>query len=101
MAKQPLRPGMNQPSLNLDQVRMILHIYWIDHYTRAAQGKQGTYGIRKKLARQFNTSVEIIKKIVSIKYNTPEKTRRRYPSISLHYIKRKARTTLKREGIIP
>lgn len=102
MAKRPLRPWMNQPSLDIKEVRTILRIYWTDQYIRKAQGLRGTAGIRKRLARQFNTSIEIIKKIVGIKHNQAGKNRRRrYPTIALQSIQRHAKHRLKREGIIP
>lgn len=97
-----LQPNMNRASLDLKQVRMILRIYWTDHYTRAAQGKQATHGIRKRLARQFNTNIEIVKKIVSIKPNHPGgKRRRRYPTIALQSMQKQIKARLKREGITP
>lgn len=47
---------------------MILWIYWTDRFQRRAAGKQsGTPGLRTRLARCFDTTEEIVKKITSIK----------------------------------
>lgn len=90
-------------SLSLDQVRMILRIYWTDQYTRQKLGfTNGTYGIKHRLANQFGTTVEIIKKVVGIKQNAVGSRRRaRYPSINLQTMKRNVKLRLTKIGILP
>lgn len=89
---------MVRSSLSLPQVRMILRIYWTDRYTRRAQGlKNATHGMQKRLAQQFRTSPDVIKKVVSIKHNQHGQPRReRYPTVNLRGIQVGVQTRLKK-----
>lgn len=87
-------------SLTLPQVRMILRIYWTDRYTRLARGKRTTPGLRVRLARQFDVSVEVIKKLISIKHNQHGQLRRaRFKTVSLPSIQRNVKRRLRQRGI--
>lgn len=101
MALHPKMRERAKGSLSLDQVRMILRIYWTDIYLREQKGLRGTYGLRDRLATRFNTTPEIIKKIVSIKHNSRGKRRARYPSISLQRIQVHVKHRLRKTGQIP
>lgn len=77
---------------------MILRIYWTDRYMRQAQGlKNATHGMQKRLARQFATTPAIIKKIVSIKHNSPGRRRKRYPTVKLQSIQTSIKNRLRQQ----
>lgn len=85
-------PGMVRTKLTLEQVRMILRIYWTDQYARRKQGLRTTPGLRVRLAEQFEVSVEVIKKVISIKHNQHGRRRRvRFKTIALKSIQRHVR----------
>lgn len=96
-----IAPGRTLSSLSLPQVRMILRIYWTDLYQRRALGfKQPTRGIRERLARQFDVSIEVIKKVVTIRHNQHGRPRRqRFKTISLKTIQRRVKSHLHQRGI--
>lgn len=79
---------------------MILRIYWTDRYQRQAIGKSTTLGLRQRLAKQFDVSVEVIKKIISIKHNQHgQRRRRRFRTISLKSIQRSVKQRLRQRGV--
>lgn len=94
-------PARTLSSLTLPQVRMILRIYWTDRYTRRARGKLGTtLGLRIRLAQQFDVSVEVVKKVISIKHNQYGWPRRnRFKTVSLLSIQRTVKRRLQQRGI--
>lgn len=96
-----IAPGRTLSSLTLDQVRMILRIYWTDRYQRRALGfKRCTHGTRERLAKQFDVSVEVIKKVVSIKENQHRRQRRqRFKTVALKTIKRHVQERLRQRDI--
>jgi len=93
---------MARSPLSLDQVRMILRIFWTDRYTRKAAGlSTTTRGLRGRLAKQFGVSEEVIKKITYIKKNqTGAKRRTRYKTIALGSLQRNVKARLRKRGII-
>lgn len=95
-----IAPGRTLSSLTTPQVRMILRIYWTDRYQRRALGfTRCTLGIRERLARQFDVSVEVIKKMIAIKHNQHGRQRRqRFKTISLRAIQRQVRKRLDQHG---
>ena len=101
MAKgRKIAPGRTESSLTLPQVRMILRIYWTDQYVRRKQGLRTTPGLRVRLAEQFGTSVEVIKKVISIKENQHRRHRRsRFKTIALKSIKRNVQRRLRQRDI--
>lgn len=67
---------------------MILRIYWTDKLQRQRAGYQtSTLGLRARIAKRFNTSEEIVKKIAGMKHRSSKKVRRRFPSIKLDTLK--------------
>lgn len=92
-----IAPGRTLSSLKLEQVRMILRIYWTDRYQRRVIGlNRCTPGIRERLAKQFDVSIEVIKKVVGVKHS---RRRLRFKTISLKTIKRNVQTRLRQRGI--
>jgi hypothetical protein len=68
MTKRALNPGMRRTTLTIDQVKMILRIYWIDKAKRKALGfTRSTYGLRGRLARQYRVTPNIIRNIAFLK----------------------------------
>lgn len=79
---------------------MILRIYWTDRYQRRALGfTRCTLGIRERLAKQFNVSVEVIKKVVGIKHQRGLIRRQRFNTIALHSIQSSVKKRLRERGI--
>lgn len=80
---------------------MILRIYWTDRYQRQAIGfNRCTPGIRERMAKQFDVSVEVIKKLVGIRHNQhAQPRRRRFRTISLKSIQRHVKERLRRDGL--
>lgn len=96
-----IAPGHTLSSLALPQVRMILRIYWTDRYRRRKLGLRSTTGLKPRLAREFDVSIEVIKKIVAIKHNQHGRRRRqRFKTIALKTIQRNVqKREERRDGI--
>lgn len=94
-------PGRTLSSLTLAQVRMILRIYWTDRYQQQALGfNRCTPRLRERLARQFDVSVEVIKKIVGIRHNQNSRRRRvRFKTIKLQSIQSSVKHRLHQRGV--
>lgn len=75
---------------------MILRIFYTDRYQRQAKGKtMGTPGLRGRLAKQFDVSPEVIKKITGLKDNQHGQKRRvRFSGIAIKTIKRRVQNHL-------
>lgn len=88
-------------SLTVEQQRMILRIFWLDRYQRRALGfNRSTIGLRARLAKQFDVSPEVIKKLVGIKHNQYGYRRRvRFKSIALGSIQRHVKKRLRHRNI--
>lgn len=95
-----IAPGRTLSSLIIPQVRMILRIYWTDQYQCRMRGQRTTPGLRIRLARQFDVSVEVIKKVISIRHNQyGGSTRNRFKTIALKSIQRHVKNRLLHRGI--
>lgn len=95
-----IAPGRTLSSLTTPQVRMILRICWTDRYQRRAEGfNRCTPGIRERLARQFDVSVEVIKKVMGVRHNRQDRRRSRFKTIALKTIQREVKERLGQRGI--
>jgi hypothetical protein len=64
MTKRALNPGMRRTTLTIDQVKMILRIYWLDKAKRRADGYHNcSYRLYQRLAAQFKVSTDVIHRI--------------------------------------
>lgn len=88
-------------SLTLEEQRLILRIFWTDRYQRRALGfNRSTIGLLPRLAKQFDVSTEVIKKLVGIKHNQYGcRRRQRFKGIALGSIQRHVKRRLRARGI--